>query len=189
MEMMLPQFSSPSVIWVPCLPDYENGKFIPVYNLSNIPSSLQEKVPSLPRGGIKYKLWRHDEDSKLRELVQELGIKKWAKIATELNSVFNNGRKGKNCRERWNNHLDPEINKGEWTFEEDLILLEKHREMGRKWSVIAKLFKGRTENSVKNRWNTLIKSTKTTLGNTPSEVAAGYLISHLSGLVHEKKEE
>lgn len=181
--MIVPNFSSVSVIWVPCVPDYENGKFVPVYNLSNIPSSLQEKVPTLPRGGIKSKQWRHDEDSKLRELVQELGIKKWAKIATELNSAFNNGRKGKNCRERWNNHLDPEINKGEWSYEEDLVLLQKHKELGRKWSVIAKQFKGRTENSVKNRWNTLIKSTKTTLGNTPNDVAANYLITHLTGLV------
>jgi hypothetical protein len=183
MEIMYSSYPSPSVIWVPCIPDYENGKFVPVYNLSNIPEDLNEKVPSLPRGGIKSKPWKHEEDSKLRELVQEHGIKKWARIAVELNACFNNLRKGKNCRERWNNHLDPLINKGEWTYLEDLTLLQKHKDIGRKWSIIAKEFKGRTENSVKNRWNTLIKSAKSTLGNTSSEMASDYLITHLSGLV------
>ena len=183
MEMMYSQYGSPSVIWVPCIPDYENGNFVPVYNLSNLPASLNEKVPSLPRGGIKSKPWKHEEDIKLKELVQELGIKKWAKIALELNTCFGNQRRGKNCRERWNNHLDPNINKGEWAYDEDLVLMTRHKEIGRKWSIIAKEFKGRTENSVKNRWNTLIKSAKSTLGNTSSEMASEYLISHLSTLV------
>lgn len=181
--MLMSQFSSPSIIWVPCLPDYENGKFIPIYNLSNIPSNLTENVPKLPRGGIKSKPWRHEEDCKLKELVLEFGIKKWAKIASELNLAFNNSRRGKNCRERWNNHLNPDINKGEWTYEEDLVLLMKNKEIGRKWSVIAKEFKGRTENSVKNRWNTLIKSCKGSMGSGPNEVVAEYLIGHLTEMV------
>lgn len=181
--MLFPQFSAPSIIWVPCIPDYSNGTFVPVYNLNNMPEDMDKKVAVLPRGGIKSKPWKHEEDEKLKELVELLGVKKWAQIATILNNSFNSSRKGKNCRERWNNHLDPTINKGEWTYEEDLTLLNKHKELGRKWSVIAKEFKGRTENSVKNRWNTLIKSFKSTLGNYTPEVASDYLISHLTSLV------
>ena len=183
METIYQQYASPSVIWVPCILDHENGKFVPVYNLSNIPANLSEKVPSLPRGGKKSKPWKRDEDLKLRDLVQAHGIKKWARVAEELNSDFDNGRRGKNCRERWNNHLDPEINKGEWSYDEDLALLVKHKEIGRKWSIIAKDFKGRTENSVKNRWSAMTKSVKSTLGRVSDELASDYLISHLSGLV------
>ena len=181
---MMCQVSSPSIIWVPCVPDYSTGKYVPVYTLNNIPADLTEKVPSLPRGGIKSRPWKHEEDSKLKELVQTIGIKKWAKIASELNSCFNNSRKGKNCRERWNNHLDPSINKGEWTYDEDLLLLQKYQELGRRWSIIAKDFKGRTENSVKNRWNTLIKSCKKASGSEDCEVVISSLIRHLYEMVH-----
>ena len=174
MEMIYPQYASPSVIWVPCIPDYEQGKFVPVYNLNNIPPNLNEKVPKLPRGGMKSKPWKRDEDLKLIELVRTHGNKKWAKIADELNLSFHNTRKGKNCRERWNNHLDPNINKGEWTYDEDLKLIVKHKEIGRKWSIIAKEFKGRTENSVKNLFNKLIKSVKYTLWNASDELASDY---------------
>ena len=176
-------FQPPSIIWVPCMPDYSQGCFVPVYNLGNIPNSLSDKLSTLPRGGIKTKPWEHEESLKLVELVREFGIKKWAKIANILNQCYGNSRKGKNCRERWKNHLDPLINKGEWTYEEDLKLLVKHKELGRKWSAISKEIKGRTENAVKNRWNTLIKSFEQSVGCSNQEMATDYLISHISSMI------
>lgn len=186
--MMYSNLPTPSIIWVPCLPDYSRGTFVPVYNLENIPNDLSEKIQVLPRGGIKTKPWKHEEDLKLKELVETLGLKKWAQMAVQLNESFNNDRKGKNCRERWNNHLDPNINKGEWTYEEDLTLLTKHKILGRKWSSISRELPGRTENSVKNRWNTLMKSVKQTLGSSNHEIASDYLISHIYSIVNEKKQ-
>ena len=65
------------------------------------------------------------------------------------------GRTPKQCRERWFNHLDPNVNKGPWTPEEDQIIWEAQLKMGNRWSSIARMLKGRTENAVKIRWKSL----------------------------------
>ena len=92
------------------------------------------------------------EDMELLQFVKAQGTKNWPIIASQLN------RSAKQCRERWNGHLDPTINKGPWTTSEDIILARKQNELGNKWAEISKFLPGRTDTIVKNRWNTSVKN-------------------------------
>ena len=103
--------------------------------------------PDLVKGS-----WTRQEDELIIDFVHRCGTKNWTKLASLLP-----GRIGKQCRERWRNHLDPSNNHGAWTPEEDALLIQYHNQFGNAWVKIAALMPGRSDNSIKNRWNSTLR--------------------------------
>jgi len=91
--------------------------------------------------------WSKEEDELLKNWIEKNGPKGWTKCAENIP-----GRTGKQCREHWNNSLNSNIVKGNWSSEEDYLIMLYYKKYNGSWKKMIPIFKTRTENSIKNRF-------------------------------------
>ena len=121
---------------------------IPNHTQSQIISRWEKYLnPNLVKGSFT-----KEEDEIIQEFVKKNGPQNWPNITQYLPH-----RSAKQCRERWFNHLSPDVSPCWWTPSEDEIIFKNYLKYGPKWALISKLMPGRSDNSIKNRWNSSIK--------------------------------
>jgi len=123
-------------------------------SLGSVAVSVDTEAPATGGTVMRKGPWLPEEDEKLLELVGQFGAYDWSFIAEHIP-----GRVGKQCRERYFNHLAPDVRKEAWTDCEDDAIVHAHHVVGNKWTNIAKMLgNGRSPNSIKNRWHSSLKN-------------------------------
>ncbi|KAK1308731.1 hypothetical protein QJS10_CPA09g00994 [Acorus calamus] len=111
------------------------------------------RAPCCEKIGLKKGSWTPSEDMRLVAYIRRHGHVNWRALPKQAGLL----RCGKSCRLRWINYLRPDIKRGNFTVEEEETIIKLHQLLGNKWSKIASRLPGRTDNEIKNVWNTHLK--------------------------------
>ncbi|KAK0597944.1 hypothetical protein LWI29_030068 [Acer saccharum] len=114
---------------------------------------VNRRAPCCDKNLVKRGPWSPEEDLKLFSFVQKNGHENWR----NLPKLAGLSRCGKSCRLRWINYLRPDVKRGNFTIEEENTIIQLHATLGNKWAKIAAALPGRTDNEIKNVWNTSLK--------------------------------
>ncbi|CAK9210864.1 unnamed protein product, partial [Sphagnum troendelagicum] len=122
------------------------------------------RKPCCDKVGLKKGPWTAEEDEKLVSFINTHGLGCWRAVP-KLAGLL---RCGKSCRLRWTNYLRPDLKRGIFAEAEEQLILELHASLGNRWSRIAAQLPGRTDNEIKNYWNTRLKKKLRHMGLDPS---------------------
>ncbi|XP_058083053.1 transcription factor MYB16-like [Magnolia sinica] len=121
------------------------------------------RSPCCDKVGLKKGPWTPEEDQKLLAYIDEHGHGSWRALPTKAGLQ----RCGKSCRLRWTNYLRPDIKRGKFSLQEEQTIIQLHALLGNRWSAIATHLPKRTDNEIKNYWNTHLKKRLTKMGIDP----------------------
>ncbi|GFY81534.1 myb domain protein 111 [Actinidia rufa] len=122
------------------------------------------RAPCCSKVGLHRGPWTSREDSLLTNYIQVHGEGNWRSLPKKAGLL----RCGKSCRLRWMNYLRPDIKRGNITPDEDDLIVKMHALLGNRWSLIAGRLPGRTDNEIKNYWNTHLTKKLRSLGTDPT---------------------
>ncbi|KAA8529396.1 hypothetical protein F0562_033805 [Nyssa sinensis] len=121
------------------------------------------RSPCCEKLGLKKGPWAPEEDKKLLAYIEEHGHGSWRALPEKAGLQ----RCGKSCRLRWANYLRPDIKRGKFSLQEERTIIQLHALLGNRWSAIATHLPKRTDNEIKNYWNTHLKKRLTKMGIDP----------------------
>nr|UVJ68625.1 MYB [Morella rubra] len=121
------------------------------------------RSPCCEKVGLKKGPWTPEEDQKLLAYIEEHGHGSWRALPANAGLQ----RCGKSCRLRWTNYLRPDIKRGKFSLQEEQSIIQLHALLGNRWSAIATHLPKRTDNEIKNYWNTHLKKRLTKMGIDP----------------------
>lgn len=121
------------------------------------------RIPCCEKDNVKRGQWTPEEDSKLSSYIRQHGTRNWRLIPKNAGLQ----RCGKSCRLRWTNYLRPDLKHGQFSDSEEQTIVKFHSVVGNRWSLIAAQLPGRTDNDVKNHWNTKLKKKLSGMGIDP----------------------
>ncbi|XP_076900593.1 uncharacterized protein LOC143554796 [Bidens hawaiensis] len=125
------------------------------------------RAPCCAKVGLHRGAWSADEDKLLIDYIQAHGEGQWRALPSKAGLL----RCGKSCRLRWMNYLRPGIKRGNFTSEENDIIIRLHSLHGSRWSLIASELSGRTDNEIKNHWNAHLRKTVENTENNQSKTS------------------
>nr|ABD60279.1 R2R3-MYB transcription factor MYB14 [Pinus taeda] len=121
------------------------------------------RTPCCEKAHTNKGAWTQEEDARLVAHIQAHGEGGWRSLPKAAGLL----RCGKSCRLRWINYLRPDLKRGNFSEQEDELIIKFHSRLGNKWSLIARILPGRTDNEIKNHWNTHIKKKLVRMGLDP----------------------